>query len=181
MLFRSNQPRPDARIAQGSLNPNQQRPYKGWTVINHREQSYMSNYHGLQVGLNRSFSRGFLAQVAYTWSKAIDNADFSGGIYGFVPNSRDSSGERGRANFDSNHNFIASYTWELPFLKGRKDALGKALGGWQLSGITAIRTGLPISPEIGRDVAGVGTSARQRPVASRTPFLSRSERNINRW
>jgi hypothetical protein len=176
-----NQPLPDARIAQGQLNANQQRPYKGWGVINHREQSYMANYHGLQTGLNRSFSRGLMLQVAYTWSRAIDNADFSGGIYGFVPNTRDSSGERGRANFDASHNFIASYLYEIPFLKTRSDLVGKVFGGWQVSGITAIRTGLPISPEIGRDYAGVGTSTRQRPMASRTPFLSRGERNINRW
>ncbi|MBI3469935.1 MAG: hypothetical protein HY013_01095 [Candidatus Solibacter usitatus] len=176
-----NQPLPDARIAQGQLNANQQRPYKGWGVINHREQSYASNYHGLQTGLNRSFSRGLSTQIAYTWSKAIDNADFQGGIYGFVPNSRDSRGERGRANFDSTHNFIASYLWEVPFLKGRRDLTGKVLGGWQISGITAIRTGLPISPEIGRDYAGVGSPTRQRPLALRSPVLDHGDRNINRW
>jgi hypothetical protein len=176
-----NQPLPDARIAQGQLNANQQRPYKGWGVINHREQSYSSNYHGLQVGLNRSFSRGLLLQAAYTYSKAIDNADFSGGIYGFVPNTRDSSGERGRANFDSTHNFVASYLYELPFLKSRTDLVGKLFGGWQVAGVTSIRTGLPISPEIGRDYAGVGSATRQRPLASRSPALAHGERTITRW
>ena len=102
-----NQPLPSAAVARGAgATPNQARPYKGWGVINHREQSYMSNYHGLQCRLNRSFSKGFMFQIAYTWSKAIDNADFTGGIYGFVPNTQDSCGERGRANFDCTHNFI---------------------------------------------------------------------------
>jgi hypothetical protein len=168
-------------VAQGQLNSNLLRPYRGWAVINHREQSYMSNYHGLQLGLSRSFSRGFSTQVAYTWSKNIDNADFSGGIYGFVPNTRDSSGERGRASLDCNHNFVASYIWEVPFLKDRRDLVGRVFGGWQISGITSIRTGLPISPELGRDIAGVGSSARQRPLASGSPVLGRSERSINQW
>src|SRR5262249_2303095 len=75
-----NQPLANEGIARGTQNADQLRPYKGWSVINHREQSYMSNYHGLQVGLNRSFSRGLMMQAAYTWSRAIDNADFTGGI-----------------------------------------------------------------------------------------------------
>lgn len=176
-----NQPLPDPLIAQGRQNANQARPYKGWSVINHREQSYMSNYHGLQVGINRSFSNGLMFQTAYTWSKAIDNADFSAGIYGFVPNTRDSSGERGRANFDATHNFIGSVIYDIPLLRARQDFVGKLFGGWQVSAIYTLRTGLPINPQLGRDNAGVGSSARQRPEAVRSPYLSRSERNINRW
>jgi hypothetical protein len=176
-----NQPLANAGIARGTLNADQLRPYQGWSVINHREQSYMSNYHGLQVGLNRSFSHGLMAQVAYTWSKSIDNADFTGGIYGFVPNTRDSSGERARSSFDSNHNFIASYVYELPFGRNGRNLAAKVLGGWQYSGVVSIRTGLPISPELGRDIAGVGSSSRQRPFAVASPVLDRSQRNVNQW
>jgi len=176
-----NQPLPDPLIAQGRRNANQARPYKGWSVINHREQSYASNYHGLQMSLNRSFSKGFLFQTAYTWSKAIDNADFTGGIYGFYPNTRDASGERGRASFDANHNFIGSIVWDTPFLRDRKDILGKAFGGWQVSAIYTLRTGLPISPELGRDNAGVGSATRQRPFASGSPFVPHGERTLERW
>jgi hypothetical protein len=175
-----NQPLPSARVA-GGANANQVRPYKGWSTISHREQSYASNYHGLQVGLNRNFARGLMFQTAYTWSKAIDNADYTGGIYGVVPNTQDSSGERARASFDANHNFIGSLVYDIPFLRDRKDLLGKALGGWQVSTIYTVRTGLPISPELGRDNAGVGYATRQRPIASGSPFLPRAQRNINRW
>ena len=176
-----NQPRASEGIARGTANADQLRPYKGWSVINHREQSYASNYHGLQAGLKRSFSRGLMAQLAYTWSKAIDNADFTGGIYGFYPNTGNASGERARASFDSTHNFIASYLWDLPFFRNRSGLPGKVLGGWQYSGVVTIRTGLPISPELGRDIAGVGSSARQRPFAIASPVLGRDQRNINQW
>ncbi len=175
-----NQPLPNAAIAQGaSAHPF--RPYKGWTVINHREQSFMSNYHGLQVGLKRNYAKGIMFQSAYTWSKTIDNADFTAGIYGFAPNTRDSSGERGRASLDANHNFIGSVIWDIPFLKDHKDIVGKAFGGWQVSTIYTLRTGLPISPELGRDNAGVGTSTRQRPLASGSPFLDHGTRSLAQW
>ena len=176
-----NQPLPSEAIARGTVNANAVRPYKGWGVINHREQSYMSNYHGLQMGLTRSFSRGLMAQAAYTWSKAIDNADFTGGIYGFVPNTRDSSGERGPANFDATHNFVASYLWDVPFLKNSSHFIGRILGGWQYSGVVTLQTGLPLSPELGRDIAGVGSSARQRPEAIRSPYIPRGQRTADRW
>jgi hypothetical protein len=176
-----NQPLPDARVAQGAISANFLRPYKGWSVINHREQSYAANYHGLQMGLNRHFSRGLMMQIAYTWSKTIDNADFSGGIYGFYPNTQDARGERGLASLDVRHNFIASYVYDLPFFKRSNGLVKQVLGGWQLSGVTAIRSGMPISPELGRDIAGVGSATRQRPLASGSPVLSKSERSITRW
>ncbi len=176
-----NQPLPDARIAQGTQNANAARPYKGWGSIAHREQSYSANYHGLQMGLNRNYSHGLLFQAAYTWSKTIDNADFSGGIYGAVPNTRDSSGERARASLDATHNFIGSAIWDIPFLKDGKSMPSKIIGGWQASTIYTLRTGMPISPVAGRDNAGVGGATGQRPLASGSPSLSHGQRTIDRW
>jgi hypothetical protein len=71
--------------------------------------------------------------------------------------------------------------WDLPFFRNRSGLPGKVLGGWQYSGVVTIRTGLPISPELGRDIAGVGSSARQRPFAIASPVLGRDQRNINQW
>ena len=176
-----NQPQPNPLIPQGGANANQLRPYQGWAAISHREQSYSSNYHGLQTSLNRSFSNGLLFQTAYTWSKAIDNADFTGGIYGNFPDTRNSRGERALSSFDARHNFIASMVYEIPFLKGRKDMVGRAFGGWQVGTIYTLRTGLPISPELGRDIAGVGSATRQRPLATGTPQLAHDQRSLTQW
>ncbi len=176
-----NQPQPNPLIPQGGANANQLRPYQGWAAISHREQSYSSNYHGLQTSLNRSFSNGLLFQTAYTWSKAIDNADFTGGIYGNFPDTRNSRGERALSSFDARHNFIGSMVYEIPFLKGRKDMVGRAFGGWQVGTIYTLRTGLPISPELGRDIAGVGSATRQRPLATGTPQLAHDQRSLTQW
>ena len=176
-----NQPLPNAAVPAGTANANQLRPYKGWGVINHREQSYASNYHGLQVGLNRSFSKGLMAQLAYTWSKAIDNADFTAGSTVSFRIRRIRAGNVARANFDATHNFVGSYVWDIPFLKGRDDLFSKVIGGWQYSGMVTLRTGLPINPVIGRDIAGVGSSDRQRPQALRSPVLPSDQQNVNQW
>jgi hypothetical protein len=178
-----NQPLPSAGVARGlpGFNADQNRPYKGWSVINNREQSYNSNYNGLQMSLNRSFSKNLMFQTAYTYSKAIDNADFTGGIYGFFPNTQNAANERARASFDSTHNFVSSYVWDIPFGKGSTNILAKAFTGWQYSGVVSIRTGLPISPDLGRDIAGVGSSARQRPFPIASPVLDRSQRSVTQW
>jgi hypothetical protein len=177
-----NQPLPSAGVAQGlaGFNANQLRPYKGWGVISHREQSYAASYNGLQVGLTRNFSRGLGLTASYTWSRALDNADFTGGIYGFAPDTRNLK-ERGRASFDATHNFVTSYIYDLPFLHNRHDLLGHVLGGWQVSGVTTIRTGLPLNPTLGRDYAGVGSASGQRPQTTGSPMLSHDERTADRW
>lgn len=176
-----NQPLPNVDIATRAVNVNPYRPYKGWGSISDREQSYAANYHGLQVELNRSFTNGFSGKLAYTYSKAIDNADFTGGIYGAVPNSYNASTERGRANFDANHRFIAAPIYELPFFRNKQGPLKAVLGGWQLSSILTLQSGLPINPQSGLDRAGVGSSTRQRPDVIGDPVLSGSAQTVTSW
>ena len=125
---------------------------------------------GCNSDLNRSFSKGLMSQVAYTYSKAIDNADFTGGIYGFVPeHARFKRRARTAPTSTATHNFIASYVWDIPFLKNSNDLLSKGVGGWQYSGVVTLRTGLPINPILGRDIAGVGS----QPVSGRSPRCRR--------
>jgi hypothetical protein len=100
----------------------------------------------------------------YTWSKALDTTNCcSGNIYNFYPDTRNAHLEWGRSSMDAQHNFIAYYVYELPFLRDHQTLAGKLLGRWQLSGITTFQTGLPIDPVLGIDQAGVGSTARQRP------------------
>ena len=56
------------------------RPYLGYSSLAHVENSATANYNGLQVGLNRRFSRGVLFGVAYTWSKNLGYAEFAAGV-----------------------------------------------------------------------------------------------------
>jgi hypothetical protein len=177
-----NQPLPNVGIANKTLNANQLRPYLGYGIISNREQSYASKYNGLQVELSRRFARGFTFKADYTWSKALDTTDCcSGNIYNFYPDTQNAHLEWGRSSMDAEHNFIAYYVYELPFLRDKTTLAGKLLGGWQLSGITTFQTGLPIDPTLGIDQAGVGSTARQRPQVVGTPVLGRGQRTVTEW
>src|SRR5215510_16465703 len=58
---------------------------------------------------------------------------------------RNLSAERGLSPFDVRHRFVLNHIWEIPFLKNRKDFLGKALGGWSTGGILTLESGTPFT------------------------------------
>ena len=97
------------------------------------------NYHSLQVALNRRFMGGLLLKGAYTYSRSIDNAEYSDWTE-FTWNAL-SVLNRNRAPSDFNipHIFQFAYVYELPFGIGKKWATDGAskliLGGWQINGI----------------------------------------------
>ncbi len=177
-----NQPLPQVGIANGTLNANLYRPYQGYGIIEDRQQSYASKYNALQASLSRRFAHGLMFKANYTWSKALDNTDCcSGNIYNPIPDSYNYSYEWGRSSFDAEQNFIADYVWEIPFLLGRNDLVGKTLGGWQLSGITTFQSGLPNDITIGKDDAGVGSAQGQRPQVLSNPNLGFGNRTAAEW
>jgi hypothetical protein len=177
-----NQPLPNVGIANKTLNANQLRPYAGYGIISNREQSYASKYNGLQVELTHRMSHGFMFKADYTWSKALDTTDCcSGNIYNWYANTQNASTEWGRSSMDAEHNFISYFVYELPFMRDHQKLTGKLLGGWQLSAIITIQTGLPIDPVLGIDQAGIGSTSRQRPQVVGSPVLDRSQRTVSEW
>ncbi len=119
-----------------------------------------SNYDSLQVSAEKK-AGAFRILGAYTWSKSIDNSsnwnDENLNPYNFRLS-------RSLSAFDLAHNFVASYTYDLPFDLAVKSAFGrKLLGGWQLSGITRYTTGLPVTLTQSGDRSLTGTGGVDRP------------------
>src|SRR5207244_4066939 len=97
----------------------------------------------LQAGLSRRFAKGLTYSVAYTWSKVLTDAsaDSTG-----VENLLNYRAERSHATFDRNHILVLSYIYNLPFFKNGKGVLHRALGGWDLSGISQFQSGAWLTP-----------------------------------
>lgn len=117
----------------------------GSTDINDWGARTRSRYHSLQVGINRPFSKGLMLKGAYTLSKAKNMADEDGwtGLTWNHPLKFEDN--FAIAGFDRTHIFQMGFVYDLPFLKGNNDLLGKTLGGWQLNGIYAWYSGTPFS------------------------------------
>jgi hypothetical protein len=96
------------------------------------------NYQSLQATINRRVAGGLFLKGAYTWSHAIDMANY-GDWTAFSWNAL-SVFDRNRASAQNNipHMFQLGYVYDVPFGNGRKWAtsgVSKAiLGNWQLNG-----------------------------------------------
>ncbi|MGH9714662.1 MAG: carboxypeptidase regulatory-like domain-containing protein [Candidatus Acidiferrales bacterium] len=106
-----------------------------------------SNYNGLQISFDRSFSRGLLFQASYTFSKAIDQ----GASFENLLNSLNSRATRGLSLLDARHRFVFSPYWQLPIPKHDGFA-GKVVNGWAVSGIVTYQSGFPIRIQTQNDV-----------------------------
>jgi hypothetical protein len=112
-----------------------------------------SNYHGLQMQLQRRFTSNLQFIASYTFSRTID--DGGGAFQPTNPGSPQSFQridlDRGLADQDVRHRFVLSGVYTLPFGKGRQymsNAHGVTealLGGWQLNGIFTVQSGLPFN------------------------------------
>ena len=152
-----NQPTTAVVAANPGVNLNALRPYKGFGSIRETDNVASSKYNSLQVAWNRRFGNTFQFGVSYTLSKSMDNGSNQRDV---VPDTYDTSMLWGPSEFDARHIAIINYLYQLPFFRAQKGFAGKALGGWQISGITQFQTGLPcsvIAPNV--DYAGVGQDA----------------------
>jgi hypothetical protein len=67
---------------------------------------------------------------------------------------------------DLRHRFVVSYVWELPFGQGKKfgaslpRAADLVLGGWQVSGITLLRSGEAYTASLSFDQTNTGAGGR---------------------
>ncbi len=101
-----------------------------------------SNYNAMQITFKRNFSKGLRFNANYTWGHAIDD------VVGFFKDYQDENNaraERASSDQDVRHNFSLDASYELGFRKWFGDGPSWLIDGWQLSTITQIRSGFPIT------------------------------------
>jgi hypothetical protein len=148
-----NQPTLAVAAANPGVNINAIRPFKGFGSIRETDNVANSMYNSLQIAWNRRFSNTLQFGVSYTLSKSMDNGSNQRDV---VPDTYDTSMLWGPSEFDARHIVIINYLYQLPLFRKQSGFAGKALGGWQISGITQFQTGLPCSVAAANDYAGVG-------------------------
>jgi hypothetical protein len=110
-------------------------------------QGYSSMYNSLQIKLDRRFANGLGITTSMTLAKAMDyQSGDDGGLLFYINERRNYA----RADFDRAKTFVQSYIYELPFGKGKRFLSGNkgmdyVVGGWKLSGIMTMMSGLPIN------------------------------------
>ena len=122
---------------------NQIKPYLGYFAIDAMQSIFSSNYNSLQVKATKRFSGHTYFDVNYTWSRDLTNAqaDYSG----VIQNTYNINGDYGRAAVDRTNILNMDGVFELPWYRDQKSFKGRLIGGWEVSAIYALNSGLPLT------------------------------------
>ncbi len=143
---------PNAPYETGDPNPGNRytpTPYIGG--VNYTATNGFGNYAGMTAKLEKRYSAGLNALVSYTYGHALSNSGttLSGSSNFGTPDQRNQSLAYASAPWDIRHNLVGSFTWDIPFGRGRKygsnmnPMVAGLIGNWQMNGILTMRTGPP--------------------------------------
>jgi len=136
-----------------------------------------SNYHSLQVDVNRRFSRGLSIRGVYTWSRALDDGDSLNGTAaanapGLVSNPFNLRADYGLATYDVRNIGVINAVYDLPLgrghaIGGRLEGWSNALAsGWSVNNIVTAQSGFPFTPQLSYNPSNNGDT--RNPVR---PFV----------
>jgi hypothetical protein len=126
-----------------------------------------SQYHALELVLERRFSQGLQARIGYTYSRLRNNGAESaqgneGGANDRIQNPGDPL-EWSLSYDDTPHVLLTGFTWELPFGRDWTGAKRALLAGWNVSGVLRYESGRPLNITMANDLGGFLFNAQKRP------------------
>jgi hypothetical protein len=141
-------------IAADCLSQQARRPIANFTnILAALPQGYLI-YNSLQTKLERRYSNGIYLINSFTWSRAVNNASADLETFGgdsALVNFYNPAADRGPSSYNQPLNDTLSIIADLPFGKGRMFGQNApawqqaTLGGWQVSAINVVTSGLPIN------------------------------------
>ena len=184
----------DINQAEPSSQPLNLRPVPQFADIVTLESRGTSLYNSLQVKFQQRLSSGLSVLSSYTLGKSTDDVSnffSSAGDPNFPQDSNNPEAEHGRSNFDVRHRFSLSFSYDLPFGRGRpflaeRGWVSRLLENWQFASIVTLQSGRPFTvallPEIDNSNTGraaLGFGANDRPNLVGDPSVS--DPSANRW
>jgi len=157
------------------------------------ENGGQSWYNGLAVQLRKRMSHGLTANLSYTWSHAIDDADQQGASwnigwnYNNVTTPGDYRADKGSSTLDQRHRMVISFVWEPKFDESKLGRARYMINGWQLSTITTLASAHPASGTVnisGTQFTGVSltyTTMNGSGGWTRVPFWPVNSLDIDQY
>jgi hypothetical protein len=144
----------------GDIQP--RRPYPDFGTIQMNMSRYNSEYHSLQVKVQRQFAKGLSLLSAFTWSRTLDDLSDA---YGSLINPYFPSLNRSASDFDAPLRFVTSYIWDLP-IPQRTGPSRYLVNGWRLTGILSAQSGYPYTVNWAGDPMNTGAGTVPDRVCS---------------
>jgi outer membrane receptor protein involved in Fe transport len=167
------------------------RPIQGYQFIQAAFDGGKGDYRALQLKVERRYNRGLYLLNSFTWSRARDNAsghlETANGDNSRV-NFADIEGEFGLSGYNQPLNNTTTVVWELPFGRDRRWAsdmpavVEGILGGWRLTAINTMASGLPVNLTYNPAAAfNVSAAPTYRPNLSGDVYAPEGEQSITNW
>ncbi len=148
-----------------------------------------SSYEALQIQMQHRFQHGFSAQIAYTFSKSLDeflgNLSFGSFVGTVVQDYNNIRAERALSVFNQPEKLSWAFVYRLPVGKGR-DFLNRGgwvdalIGGWNLSSLSSLESGMPLVFTTAQNLTG-SIDGGSRPNRLASGLLSGSNRGLSEW
>jgi hypothetical protein len=124
-------------------------PIEGWapTGITDIQSTARANYNALEVSVTKRLSHGLQFLASYTYSKALSTAgaNTTGGGGTLPGDNANPNADYGRSDFNRANRFIIGYLYTFPSPQRFDRVINGVLGGWSVSGVTTIQSGLPLT------------------------------------
>lgn len=125
------------------------RPFPHFDGVSSQNASWASSsYHALLVKAEKRYASGLSVLLSYTWSKLMDYGagPFAAEVLGtsVFQNHYNLAAEWSPSTTDQTHRLLLNAVYEIPLFRGRTDAAGKLLGGWQIGAIWSNLSGGPL-------------------------------------
>jgi hypothetical protein len=141
------------------------------------DSNSFSNYHGGVFQLSRRFEQGLEFNIAYTWSKSMDDKSYdptftrisSGTAVSAASTPFDANNRRlnyGPSDFDRTHLFQTTAIYELPFGNGKRwgrntnGVVSRLIGGWTVTTALVWQSGVPFTAVSGTNTFSNRNSSR---------------------
>jgi hypothetical protein len=199
LLLFANYNQASTNNAAGTLPLAARRPIQDMADITYAFNGGKSRYRALQVKYEWRARGGLSLLNALTLSQAKDNGAGSlenpNGNAPAPQDFRNLDAEYSYSAYHQPYNDTASFVWSLPvgrgerYLSGASRALDAVVGGWQVSGISSVYSGEPVTftytPPASAAVSGIQQDFRGqnifRPNITGDPYAPKADRTINNW
>jgi hypothetical protein len=133
-------------IAQGAP------PNPSYGTVTAVQSGGVSNYNGATVTVRKHLAHGLSFDLNYTWSHGLDDVS-NGGVFAINTNTAIGTqispyglrqGNYGNSDYDIRHSLTGDWVYSPAYHFGNH-FVNSVFGGWQWSGKTFLRTGLPFT------------------------------------
>ena len=150
-------------------------------TVDQRNGDGYSHYNAGQFKFQKRTGMGLSFLASYTWSKTLD--DISHIVYPYSDN-LNRAVSSGFTLVDVPQNLVLSYTYELPFGKGKRllnnssSLISQVASGWTASGISTFQSGPPLAVNVASSLLNNNGGANEANIICQSVGQPKT---VNQW